>query len=97
MRKNVTIQTVGTSTFQISFSYPEAVKAQAVVREFVSQFTTENIRTPVRLTQHGNVGSYLEVLDPASLPQAPASPNRAAVAAVGVAFGLMLGALTLRL
>ncbi|MCU1236884.1 MAG: lipopolysaccharide biosynthesis, partial [Candidatus Solibacter sp.] len=83
--------------FQISFSYPEAVKAQAVVREFVSQFTTEDIKTPVRLTQHRNLGSYLEVLDPASLPQAPAAPNRSVITAAGIAFGLMLGALTLRL
>ena len=36
-------------------------------------------------------GENLEVLDPASLPEKPAEPNRVAIAAVGLGAGLILG------
>jgi succinoglycan biosynthesis transport protein ExoP len=36
-------------------------------------------------------GENLEVLDPASLPEQPAEPNRWAIAGIGTAMGLMLG------
>lgn len=97
----------GASAFQISFSYPDALKAQAVVREFVTQFFKQNIiaaqaRTkdlkdddPIRRIEERRLGSNLEVLDPASLPANPVAPNRMAVTAAGIAIGLMLGGLTL--
>lgn len=106
---NVRIRPVGTSAFQISFSGPDAGEAQAVVREFVTQFvkldaTAARDRTkglkegdPIRIIQENRAGSNLQVLDSASYPQSPISPNRAVITGLGIALGLMLGALTLML
>jgi uncharacterized protein involved in exopolysaccharide biosynthesis len=52
---------------------------------------------PLVKIQEYRAGENLEVLDPASLPQRPAAPNRMVVTALGVAFGLVLGALSLML
>jgi uncharacterized protein involved in exopolysaccharide biosynthesis len=43
------------------------------------------------------LGERLEVLDFGRLPEKPASPNRLAIAAAGLALGLLLGALAPRL
>jgi uncharacterized protein involved in exopolysaccharide biosynthesis len=87
--------------FTISFSYPDPAKAQAVVRELVTAFAELNITqarasapssSSIRkdLEEH-KAGENLEVLDPASLPQAPIAPDRLAIAAAGLALGLLLG------
>jgi uncharacterized protein involved in exopolysaccharide biosynthesis len=95
------------SAFTISFSYSDRYKAQAVVREFVTAFTEQNVlRARANASQMSatlrdihmhKAGENLEVLDPASFPEAPASPNRPIIALLGLAVGLLLGALTLRL
>jgi succinoglycan biosynthesis transport protein ExoP len=51
---------------------------------------TEVSETAKDLEEH-KVGENLEVLDPASDPQAPSEPNRPQMAAMGVGMGLMLG------
>jgi LPS O-antigen subunit length determinant protein (WzzB/FepE family) len=108
MRDHLTIRPAGTSAFQISFTHPDPRTAQAVVRELVTRFVEQNLtaalaRTehlkeddPVRRIEERKLGTNLEVLDPASLPQAPISPNRTVVSGIGVAFGLMIGALSVR-
>jgi hypothetical protein len=103
--RDIRIQMLGTSNFLISFSYVDPEKAQRVVRELVTGFTERNIiEERARVTTAGpeyqmmaehKIGENLEVLDPASLPQAPASPNRWAIAAMGLAAGLLLGTVTL--
>ena len=42
------------------------------------------------------MGANLEVIDPASLPEQPISPNRLVVAAIGLVAGLIAGALWIR-
>jgi len=90
--------------FSISFSYPDPHKAQAVVSELVKRFVIRNIldeRARIEATKNAEArevadhgwGETLEVLDPASLPQRPVFPNRLAIAAAGLALGLLLGAL----
>jgi polysaccharide chain length determinant protein (PEP-CTERM system associated) len=50
----------------------------------------EASETAQDLEEH-KAGQNLEVLDPASLPEAPAEPNRLAIAGVGTMLGLMAG------
>jgi uncharacterized protein involved in exopolysaccharide biosynthesis len=97
------------AAFRISFTYPDRRKAQAVVRALVTRFVEQNLRAErdrvkmanepeavTRLLDH-KMGPNLEVLDWASLPERPVAPNRLAIAACGLALGLVLGAITLRL
>lgn len=64
------------SALLVSFMYPDRYKAQAVTRDLVARIT-------------GTMPA--EVLDPASMPQAPSSPNRSLMAAVGLFAGTLLG------
>jgi LPS O-antigen subunit length determinant protein (WzzB/FepE family) len=108
MRDHLTIRPAGAYAFEISFTHPDPRTAQAVVRELVTGFVEQNLtaamaRTehlkeddPVRRIEERRLGAHLEVLDPASLPQAPISPNRTVVSGIGVALGLMIGALSVR-
>jgi hypothetical protein len=83
------------SAFRVSFTYDDALKAQAVVRELVTGFSERNVievrdraKTEggeFRMMAENKIGENLEVLEPASLPETPDSPNRPAVAAVGLA------------
>jgi polysaccharide chain length determinant protein (PEP-CTERM system associated) len=59
-------------------NYSEMVKRQ------------EASETAQNLEEH-KAGQNLEVLDPASLPEAPAEPNRLAIAGIGTVMGLMAG------
>ncbi len=107
--EDLRITPVGDSVFHISYSYPDEVKAQLLVREILSQFTeqyfaaararAQNLKAddPLRKIVEHKAGANLEVLDPASLPQSPAAPNRAVVTALGTVVGMMFGALSLML
>ena len=100
MRRDLSIRIVNPArtAFQISFSYPDPLKAQAVVRELVTRFIEENLfvereraqasgdAKSIEIAEH-QVGDQLKVLDPASDPQEPFSPNRPAIALAGIALG----------
>jgi uncharacterized protein involved in exopolysaccharide biosynthesis len=108
MRRDLSIRIVNPARteFQISFSYPNPLKAQAVVRELVTRFIEENLfvereraqasgdAKSIEIAEH-QVGEQLKVLDPASDPQEPFSPNRPAIALAGIALGVLLGGITL--
>jgi hypothetical protein len=65
-----------------------------VVRELVSKFTEGNAAAERALHRDKMPGSLaLEVLDPATLPATPVSPNRPAAAAIGLLAGMLLGSL----
>ena len=91
-------------TYRISFSYTDRLKAQAVVSELLRRFTLQNLLDQrARIEATGNAdarwvadhgfGETLALLEPASLPARPVFPNRLAIAAAGLALGLLLGAL----
>jgi capsular polysaccharide biosynthesis protein len=63
----------------ISFQYPDRVKAQAMTRELAQRFAE-------------GAGS-MQVLDAASLPERPASPNRLAITLLGLVVGIGVGTL----
>jgi hypothetical protein len=84
------------------FRYPDAGKAQQVVWKLVALMMEDNITGAgvgqgsggiAALLDARHLGSQMEVLDPASLPQAPLLPNRRAMIAVGLGAGLLIGAL----
>jgi hypothetical protein len=93
-------------TFSISFRYPEPEKAQLVVAALISRIADQNTRAERAKWRNahepeavGNVidrkmGAVLEVLDSASLPEHPISPNRVIVTALGIVAGWILGAIT---
>lgn len=105
--RDVRIEPVPPSGFRISFTYGDPLIAQAVVRALVTR-TVEGYVTEARYratTEGGEfkrmeefrVGEIVEVLDPASLPQAPIYPNRLVIAAIGLTAGLLLGGTVLLL
>jgi uncharacterized protein involved in exopolysaccharide biosynthesis len=67
------------AAFTISFQYSDRMVAQTVTRDLVTRFMT------------GAPLSTTEVLDPASLPQAPIFPNRLLIAVLGTVAGILLG------
>ncbi len=91
--------------FRISFSYTDRYKAQSVVRELVTALVETNVldaranasqmSPTLRDIEMHKAGENLEVLDPASLPEAPVAPNRLLIGAAGLGVGLLLGVLML--
>jgi hypothetical protein len=100
MRRNVAVTPVGGDAFVLSFTYPNRYQAQAAVREMVTQLVERDVvehrQLPaddpeVQRAWEFRVGSNLEVLDPASLPELPVFPNREAIGVFGVPLGLLAG------
>jgi uncharacterized protein involved in exopolysaccharide biosynthesis len=85
MREHIRVQLVhvalgageGTAAFTISFQYSDRFAAQRVTRDLVTRFMGPQSGT--------------EVLDPASDPQLPSSPNRLVIAELGTVAGILLG------
>jgi hypothetical protein len=71
------------SAFTISFRYPDRFQAQRVTRDLVARF--------MGAPQASADQPATEVLDPASLPEAPSSPNRPQIAVFGTVVGILLG------
>jgi uncharacterized protein involved in exopolysaccharide biosynthesis len=96
-----------TSAFNISYSYPDKMKAQAVVQRLITTFQAQHLReektssdkasNALREIYQRKAGENLDVLDPASLPLSHRSPNRLLIAAIGLVIGLLAGAITLML
>lgn len=74
------------AAFSISYEYPDRYKAREVARELTRQFSD---RVPA------GTGPTLSVLDEATLPDAPAAPNRYVIGALGLALGVGIGFLLL--
>jgi LPS O-antigen subunit length determinant protein (WzzB/FepE family) len=92
--KGIRIYPVPPAAFAISYKYPNKYKAQAVVRELVSRFVEENITEQRHAGPPEAVAVGLEVLDPASLPQKPSSPNWPQILVFGLVSGLLVGLVT---
>ena len=77
------------TAFNILFSYPDKLKAQQTVNALVNAFVEQN-QEMQRGDGHRSVGKVLQVLDPASLPISPASPDHIKFALFGCLFGFLL-------
>ena len=88
MRRDISVHSAGgpLPAFTVQFEYPDRFKSQAVVRELVTSFIQANFA-------HPGGKMVLEVLDPASLPAAPAFPNRLTFVALGLIAGIAIGLL----
>ena len=76
----IRIRNVGgaaSGAFAVEFRYTDRWKAQAVTRDLMNHFMN-----PQHTTQ---------VLDPASLPASPSSPNRLTIVLLGTVAGILLG------
>jgi polysaccharide chain length determinant protein (PEP-CTERM system associated) len=90
-------QVVGVQS-RIEMSPPLEQQYAALLRDYdlARQNYSEMVKrheasdTAQNLEEH-KAGQNLEVLDPASLPEAPSEPNRLAIAGVGTLLGLMAG------
>ena len=100
VRSRIAISPVTPSAFRISFSAGDPETAQAQVRALVSRFVEHNIseialagkwapQNEIRLAYQHKLGPNLEVLDPASLPRAPVSPDRLAFPGTGILLGIV--------
>jgi hypothetical protein len=76
--------------FAISFSYPDRFKAQSTVRALSGQFVESS------LGNSREQGYTVDLLEPAYLPETPASPNPLSIATLGAFAGLLIGLVTLR-
>jgi uncharacterized protein (TIGR03435 family) len=72
------VQGPARTAFTVSFRSSDRFKAQAVTRDLTANLMQET-------------GAEMEVLDPASDPIAPSSPNRLQIIVLGVLAGLLLG------
>jgi uncharacterized protein involved in exopolysaccharide biosynthesis len=99
MKRNIRIQFVSlpgrlgrqTSAFDISFTYPDASKAQQTVRALMERFDQQN---QAMQAHHGGPGEVLDVLDTASLPKLPVFPDRRSFAVAGLLAGLTMATIT---
>jgi polysaccharide biosynthesis transport protein len=82
MKRSVEIAPAAPSAFLIQFTYEDPYKAQRVVNDLASRFMDSN-------AQGGAL--TLGVLDEASLPKSPVSPNRTVIMGSGVLGGMALG------
>ena len=113
MRRNIAFRPMSSQTeasggpraFSISFSYSNRRMAQAVVQKLTSRFFEQSVidtmaraegtNEEVRKVAERGLGENLGVLDPTSLLRV--APNHSAIAAAGLALGLLFGALAPRL
>jgi polysaccharide chain length determinant protein (PEP-CTERM system associated) len=98
-RSELEKQIVGIQS-RIEMSPPLEQRYAALLRDYdlAKQNYSEMVKrqeasnTAQNLEEH-KAGQNLEVLDPASLPEAPAEPNRLAIAGIGTMLGLVAGIL----
>ena len=104
MRHDVSFERIGDSnSFHVSFRYSDAEHARRTEQDVINMLMSANVimrrassrRCPDLTGANGCLpdrGYNMEVLDPASLPKRPSSPNRIFIAAIGLVGGLLLGA-----
>ena len=80
----------GEPAFAVEFANENAAAAQATASAIVSSLIEQNL---VVSRRPGNAAVMIEVLDPASLPSRPASPNRVKAMINGLLTGLLVGLL----
>jgi hypothetical protein len=96
MRRDIRFDRIGHSdAFRVTFRYIDAEYARRTEQDLIAKLMESNVKIWRRdLTGTDRRLLYtLEVLDQASAPKRPSSPNRLLIASEGLAGGLLLGAL----
>jgi uncharacterized protein involved in exopolysaccharide biosynthesis len=78
----------GKPAFTVEFANENAAAAQATVHAIVRSLIEQNLQVS---PQPGGGAALIEVLDPASLPSRPVSPNRVKAMINGLLTGLLIG------
>jgi hypothetical protein len=102
MRRDISFDRIGSSNeFHVAFRYGDAKQAQRTERELINKlmagavaFSRGRGSCCPQIAALRQLPFNLQVLEPASLPERPSSPNRLLIAAMGLAGGLLLGTLT---
>jgi hypothetical protein len=102
MRRDIMFDRIGSSNeFHVAFRYGDAKQAQRTERELIDKlmagavaFSRGRGSCCPQIAALRQLPFNLQVLDPASLPKRPSSPNRIFITAMGLAGGLLLGAAT---
>ncbi len=84
------VPSAGDWTFAVEFANDNPAAAQATVSAIVASLIDQNVRASM---QDGKGGVNMELLDPASLPSRPVSPNRLKAISSGLGTGLVIGLL----
>jgi LPS O-antigen subunit length determinant protein (WzzB/FepE family) len=83
------------AAFMISFTYRDRIKAQHTVQALIARLQEANLNYAAADQLKLTYGGFnLDVLDPPSLPVAPARPNRYMIAFYGFGAGFLLALLT---
>lgn len=77
------------TAFIVQFRYPDANVAQHTTRRLISMMESDLVSRQIT----GRFSANVEVLDPASLPGRPISPNRRVITVLGLIGGLMIGSI----
>jgi hypothetical protein len=105
LRDSVRFAPAGQDAVAVSFTYTDRYKAQGAVRELINVMVDRWIAGHRSRADEIGVLKYaaerrlvpnLEIVDPATLPEAPVFPNRLAIASLGLPIGLVAGVFVLR-
>jgi hypothetical protein len=95
-RRDIRIDIVNTNShamnFVLSFNYPDPVIAQKTAMALITRLVDANQELATKAAGR-KTGASLDLLDPASLPRNPTTPNRWQIAFVGLAAGVLAGIL----
>ena len=79
----------GSGSFVVSFSYPDRFVAQATIGALITKLIDAN-QVAARRGDFRNA-STISLIDPASLAETPAAPNRWQIAIMGLVLGVVVG------
>jgi len=92
MRQNIRIVVKSADTFEVSFDYTDAVRAQQTTRDLIAKLMYELVHGPAGDLTHDYLLQTFEIRDEPTMPQRPVSPNRTVITSFGLGVGILLGA-----
>ncbi len=89
LRQGLQVTPLGTTGVILRFQHKDRIKAQAAVKDILAKLRLQS------WTGHNNVAD-LRIIDPASIPQAPVSPNRSIIILGGLCIGLLVAGIVMK-
>jgi LPS O-antigen subunit length determinant protein (WzzB/FepE family) len=88
MRSDISIRLKSPSALEISFVYPDALRAQNATSDLLGKLVNEK----AGLADTPSISTMLRINAPPSMPQTPIWPNRSVVTGLGLGAGVLMGA-----
>ena len=88
MRSNITIRLRSPTALEVSFAYPDALRAQNATTDLLGRLIEENVGP----NHSSSISTILRLNAPPSM-QGPIWPNRAVITGLGLGAGVFMGAL----